>query len=389
MQRVYRQLEHLALPTTSANQRVLVVADPQAYELTGARERLAPMLESAEATVFSGVSPNPTLDDVQQAVSAFEATQPSAIVAIGGGSAIDLAKATSLFGAQPYSADSNHGAPCLSIEAAWHPRAIPLVAIPTTAGTGSEATHFAVVYREGVKHSLAHPSLLPDVVVLDETLTASMPRATAAASGLDAVAQAIESMWSIRATEQSIDTAEQALRMGLRHLVAAVNTQARQARRGMLDAAYLSGKAINVSRTTAAHALSYTLSSRHGIPHGMAVAVWLGPLMRLNGRADATNVTHPGGVEHLRAVLRRIASAFDLGSDLPDAMDAAADRWENLAREVGCPTTLGEWGVNEEAEIDHIVESVNEQRLANNPRTLSLADLRKLVRGVLAAAPRA
>src|SRR5690606_25840825 len=137
----------------------------------------------------------------------------------------------------------------------------PLLAVPTTAGTGSEATHFAVVYIDGVKHSLAHPLLRPDLVILDPLLTYAMPPGLTAATGLDALSQGIEALWAVGATTKSVGYAARAVELAAGALETAVIAPDRTARRAMMEAAHASGLAIDISKTTAPHALSYAIST--------------------------------------------------------------------------------------------------------------------------------
>ena len=150
-----------------------------------------------------------------------------------------------------------------------------LIAIPTTSGSGSEATHFAVVYVGGEKFSVAHPIyMLPNVVVLNPSLTYSMDSYQTALSGVDAFAQAMESYWSVNSTEESKKYSIEALELIIEHLPLAVNYND-NSRDIMLHAANLAGKAINIAKTSGAHAISYVLTSKFNIPHGQAVALTL------------------------------------------------------------------------------------------------------------------
>src|SRR5262249_51347864 len=140
-------------------------------------------------------------------------------------------------------------------------RGLPLVAIPTTAGSGSEATPFAVLYVGHVKHSIAGPAMLPDVAIVDPSLTDSMSPALTAVTGMDAFSQAVESYWCIHSTERSKAYARRAIALVLEHLEVAVTAPREENRRAMSKAAHLAGRAIAITKTTGAHALSYPLTS--------------------------------------------------------------------------------------------------------------------------------
>jgi len=252
----------------------------------------------------------------------------------------------------------------------------PLIAIPTTAGTGSEATHFAVAYVDGEKYSVADASLLPDYAIVDPLLTHSLPAGVTAATGLDAFCQGIESIWAVGATDESIDYATNAVRCALRNLVRATREPTPEARLGMCQSAYLAGKAINISKTTASHALSYPLTSKHRIPHGIAVALTLSPMLAYNAQVTEEDCIDPRGAEH---VLDRISMIVQLLGAASVA--EACERIEKLVSDVGCPISLAEAGIRGAGELRHIVSSVNAERISNNPRKTTPEALLQLLLG--------
>jgi alcohol dehydrogenase len=373
-QTVLTRIEDLAAILRIAGPtELLLVADRHAYAQSGASARLQPILVDYRVSIFSDFEPNP---EAAHAERCFEKLPPGGnltVIAIGGGSAIDMAKLICFLHA------GNR-----RTEAWWSqrenlvPRTARLIAIPTTAGTGSEATHFAVVYTAGVKHSVAHPSLLPDLVVLDPSLTYSLPPSITAATGLDAVTQAFESLWSRRATPESSDYAEQSLRIGLKHLAKAVTRPAPADRQAMLDAAHLSGKAINVSRTTAAHALSYKLTSRYGVPHGYAVALSLLALLRAP-RVATFSAEHDN---RLTTAMGTIYAAFAIHPTSHDAQTSLAAAWHELLTAVGCPTTLAACGLRNDEELTELARAANAERLANHPTPLTTDQLEQALKFV-------
>ena len=153
---------------------------------------------------------------------------------------------------------------------------LPLVAIPTTAGTGSEATHFSVVYIKDIKQSLSHPLIKPAVAIVDPQFTYNLPPFITACSGLDAFCQAIESYWSVNSSDESKKYAIDAIVKIKNNLIDAVKTSSKESRHELSIASNLSGKAIDITKTTAPHAISYPLTKLFNIPHGYAVALILG-----------------------------------------------------------------------------------------------------------------
>lgn len=357
---------------TRLSERVFIVVDRLAYSASGASERLPSYLEGRSVSWFDRFELNPKIEDVQRGVIQARQFEPDSILAIGGGTAIDLAKLIGAFHRQPNN-------PLAMIE--QNPPIItdstPVIAVPTTAGTGSEATHFAVVYVNGAKHSVAHPSLMPEYAIVDATLTHSLPARMTAATGLDAFCQAIESIWAVGATDESIGYATEALQLVWQHLVPATRSPTAEARRGMSLGSYLAGRAINISKTTASHAISYPLTSLHGIPHGMAVATTVGQMLVFNSDVTDEDCLDPRGAEHVRSRIDTILKLLD-ASDVIEG----CSRIRSMVAEIGCPSSFAEAGLVKETQIRRIVSSVNAERMSNNPRRTNSEILLKLLADV-------
>jgi alcohol dehydrogenase class IV len=318
--------------------------------------------------IFNGVKSNPDIPQVRAAMDCLGAIKPDAWLAIGGGTTIDLMKLVAAAASRRDSlVDMCVGRTAASRD---HGR---FVAVPTTAGTGSEATQFAVVYVEGLKYSVEHPTLLPDAAVLDPMLTQSLPPSVTAHTGLDALCQAIESLWSVRSTEPSRAWASEALQLAWRTLPTLARQPDAAARREMLTAAHLAGRAINLSRTTAPHAMSYALTIGYGVPHGAAVAMNIATLLRYNAAVTDADCADQRGTGHVRAVIEQIQRI--LGCDSPDQ---AGEALTSLVAALDCPTRLSQVGVTSDAQIASLVEQINAQRLGNNPRRITPDNQREL-----------
>ena len=338
--------------------KLFLVVDESAYTASGANKCLEPYLHSQSVTRFSNFELNPKLHDIERGVQLMRETNPDVVIALGGGTAIDLGKLVGTLATQDGSArDIIIGRDRIQQTSP------PLVAIPTTAGTGSEATHFAVAYVDREKYSVAHPSMLPAYAIVDPTLTLSLPADITAATGLDAFCQAVESIWAVGATDESVAYATDALRLAFQQLPNAVNKPTVDARRSMCRAAHLAGKAINISKTTSSHALSYSITENYGVPHGIAVALTLSPMLAYNAQVSAADCNDPRGPRHVLDRIRLIL-------DLLEAEDVATGcgKIENLIARVGCLHSLQELGIETDASILQIVNQVNAHRLSNNPR---------------------
>ncbi|AWT60076.1 MAG: Phosphonoacetaldehyde reductase [Candidatus Moanabacter tarae] len=352
--------------------KVFLVADEPAYDVSGAANELETLFADYGIDRFSGFKPNPKLEDIQRGIQQFCGSNPDVLIAVGGGTAIDLAK---LIGTL-----ANHQAdPRKMITGLYNieKNGPPLIAIPTSAGTGSEATHFAVAYVDSQKYSVADSRLLPSHVVIDPRLTHSLPAGITAASGLDAFCQSVESIWAVGATDESIRYASESVHLALANLLHCVQHPTPEARMAMCRAAYLSGKAINISKTTAPHAISYAITTRFGLPHGLAVALTLGEILKFNASVRSTDCTDPRGAGHVQA---RIAFLLEL-LDQPTA-ERAAGRIQSLMESVGAPLQLRDAGILVEDEFTWIAEQVNVERLSNNPRKLAHRDIEKILQKI-------
>lgn len=294
------------------------------------------LLAHVDVRLYPHIEPNPRYEAVMNACGELEGLDYDHIIAWGGGSVMDFAKAFRYYGT------------CST----------PLIAIPTTAGTGSEATQFAVIYKDGVKQSIDEPSLLPECVILDSQFCENAPRRLKACCAMDAYCQAIESYWACRATQESRGYALKALNLCRECLVQAVNSNDSVANEQMLAASHFAGKAINISRTTAAHALSYKITSAYGIPHGHAVALCMTNLFPIN--------------------LRCLDDPSPLLTALGVASDGFPGHFRQLLQQIGLETNLQSLGITSATAI---VDAVNLQRLANNPRPLSRTDLLRILVG--------
>ena len=352
--------------------RVFLVTGNASYTASGLDAALRAALPADTILRFSEFSENPKIEDVAGGVAALRSDRFDVVVGAGGGSAIDMAKLVNLFAHQRVEPRQ-----LLDRSAKLEHRGLPLVAIPTTAGSGSEATHFGVLYVDGVKHSIASPAMLPTFAIVDPALTRSLPPRLTAITGMDALAQAIESYWCVHSTEESKSYARRAISLVLDHLAAAVRRPSDVDRRAMSKAAHLAGRAINVSRTTGPHALSYALTAHYGIRHGHAVALTLGEFFVFNRGVSDRDVTDARGAGYVRGAIDDLAAQMGCR----DAAECRS-RLHELMHSIGLPTRLGELGISAGEAVNLVAENVNVERLRNNPRAMTAEQLHELVAGV-------
>ena len=283
------------------------------------------------------------------------------MLAIGGGSVIDTAK---LLGSLP---KQQHDA--FSIITGMEkitPEGTPLVGVPTTSGSGSEATQYSTVYYEKDKYSVCHPSLVPAYVILAPELSSSLPAKLTAITGLDAICQAIESLWAVNSDAKSVRFAKLALSFLLPTIRTAVQNPDKESRNAMICGAHYAGCAINISRTTAPHAYSYTLTSNYDIPHGHAVAVMLPVFLKLTAEAKAGDCRGEVGFELLQERLKLIYSNLG-GGDLGESLNF----WQQLLKDFGLGGNLSSLGIKKRQDLEMIASNVNLERLGNHPTRLN------------------
>jgi alcohol dehydrogenase class IV len=370
----WRALENLPrLVRDTGATRVLLVCGARSLPASGADRVLPRLGGTTDVLRWSDFRPNPNAADLAMGLAVLRRVRPDLVLGIGGGSAMDMAKLLCAFAGTGEAELDRAIRAGRSVDT----RREGLVLVPTTCGSGSEATSFAVVYLGSVKYSVAGAALRADEVVLDPALTVSSSRHQRAASGLDAVAHAIESLWAVAATARSRRYARMALRLLLPAIEPFVQAPGEPTARAMTIGSHLAGRAIDISRTTAAHALSYGLTTRHGISHGHAVALVLGPIIQAHAEATP-GMLRPGvcSDRHARA-LATILTA--LGASSPSD---ARDRFVALATRLGLPMRLTEAGVDHD-DLRALAEDVNLERLGNNPipfTTDGLTDLLELSR---------
>ncbi len=315
-------------------QRALIFTGKRTFALYS--HQLLPYIACAY-DVVDDFEINPKKHQVDEIIEKYNHRDYQMIIAFGGGSPIDFAKLYKYFST------------C----------ALPLVAIPTTAGTGSEATQFAVYYEDGEKQSLDLPSVLPEYAIVDYRLLLHAPHYLKACTAIDAYCQAIESYWAVQSTEESRSYAKRAILLAKDCIESFVVTQSEDAAKDMAMASNLAGKAINISRTTAAHALSYKFTSMYGLPHGHAVALSMADLFEANHSCDEVTCIDARGVKHVKSCLEDILSLL--------ATSNFRTYWRKLLNNLGLSTDFSELGISDKVAL---IKGVNKDRLKNNPKNL-------------------
>lgn len=339
---------------------ILLVTGKNSFFDSGAFDKLEPILSPFKYIRFYDFEDNPQVKDVERGIELFDSHSCDLIIAVGGGSTIDMAKLINIFHPKkgdisPYILSGETGT-----------KVVPFVALPTTSGTGSEATHFAVAYVNKNKYSVASNHLLPDLVIIDPTLTFSAPPYLTAVTGLDAFAQAIESLWSVNSSDESQKYSLNAVKIIWDSLPSAVIEKSKKARLRMSEASHLAGKAINIAKTTAPHAFSYPFTSSFHIPHGHAVSLTLPYFLRYNFHVSQSDCNDPRGSSYVRSKVLELLSCMDASN-----IDTGVQKMERFIENLGVDLKLSKLGISPNQMKTEIIDKVNIERLNNNPRIVN------------------
>ena len=307
--------------------------------------------------VFSDFSPNPVYEDVCKGIDLFQITKCDTVVAVGGGSAIDVAKCIKL----AVLAEEGNAAiipPLVSKRLPIDGTKIPFIAIPTTAGTGSESTHNAVMYYEGAKQTVTNDGILPDYAILEPSVLKTLPLYQKKCTMMDALCQGIESWWSVNSTEESYEYSRKTIELIMANWRKYIFENDEKAAAQIMLASNYGGRAINITATTAAHAMSYKITSLYKFPHGHAVAVCLPEIWEYM-IAHMEQCLDKRGQGYLNAIFNDIAHA--IGVESPTE---AITLFRGMMKDMDLANPQG---INRKEELAVLSTSVNPVRLKNNP----------------------
>lgn len=337
-----------------------IVRGRQSYVSSGAEIFINTNISRNCVTEFFDFSVNPKFEDVENGLELFKSKGHSAIIAIGGGSVIDMAKLIRFF----YSFKG-------SIEDGCYTQIndiIPLIAIPTTAGTGSEVTQFAVVYKHNIKYSVENQMILPNFAIVDPIFTYNYPKYLTACSGIDALSQSIESYWNIHSTEESERYAIEAIQCIWHSLPSVIQNNSEPDRVKLTLGSYLAGKAINLTKTTAVHAMSYPFTTYYGYPHGHAVALSLPFFMQYNYLCEEDEY-RGFSFEYHNEKMENIFKIIGVDNALK-AKKTTIEFIQRIGLNFDLPSSF---------DVNVIVAGINDKRVSNNPRFFSGSNVYEVI----------
>lgn len=349
--------------------KVMLITDKDLIKF-GVAAKVEEVLKGAEIPyeIFSDIKPNPTIKNVLDALAAFQASGADCIVALGGGSSIDTAKAVGVINNNPEFIDVRS----LEGVAPTKNRAVPTFALPTTAGTAAEVTINYVITDEENKKKMVcvDPNDIPMCAVIDCELMMSMPKGLTAATGMDALTHAIESYITPGAWTMSDMFEEKAIELIHKHLYNAVqNGQDVEAREGMAEAQYIAGMGFSNVGLGIVHSMAHPLGAFYDTPHGVANALLLPYVMEYNADSPA------------RAKYLGIAKAMGVdttGMSVDEGVKAAIEAVKALSISINIPQRLSEIGVKKEDLHDLAIAAFNDVCTGGNPRPTSVEEIEAL-----------
>mgnify|MGYP001479003657 FL=1 len=320
--------------------------------------------------IFSDFENNPKYEDIIKGLELFKKNRHDVIISYGGGSSIDVSKLIKYFSC--IDNKNNREGNLLQIKGENYNRAMQKdiihIAIPTTCGSGAEATKFAVMYYQNKKYSVEHQALLPKYVIIDPYVFMKLPDKILASSIMDSLAQGIESYWSINSTEESQVYSKKCIGLVMQNYLKAFEERDINSLYNLSKASNFSGKAINIAKTTAPHAMSYVLTNKYNIPHGQAVMMILPYVYEFNAEMEG-ELKEKRGKDHLKKVFEELNSLLNITSS-----KEIKEKLINMMTALNLETKLSEI-TPEEINVEELVNSINLERLNNNPLKINKTEI--------------
>lgn len=356
MQKIIEGIANLPEILRESGCRNLFLVVDSSYPFLNIREAVE-SLPVENKVKFSDFTPNPLYEQVSNGIELFKSSHCDSILAVGGGSAIDVAKCIKL----AVLAEEGTAAiipPLVSVRVAVDGSRIPFIAVPTTAGTGSESTHNAVMYYDGAKQTVTNDGILPDYAVLEPSVLKTLPLYQKKCTMMDALCQGIESWWSVNSTDESKAYSRKAVELVMANWREYIFNNQDQAASNIMLAANYAGRAINIAQTTAAHAMSYKITSIYKLPHGHAVAVCL-PEIWDYMTCHMDRVIDGRGEKYLDNTFNDIVGSIGAGS-----VNQAVSIFRGMMKEMELANPVSSCKAED---LEILSGSVNPVRLKNNP----------------------
>jgi len=345
--------------------KIFLLTGQKSYYLSGANKIFEKLIKHKNVKIFFKSSPYPEIKELKKLINQIKNFNPDLIIAVGGGSVIDYAKIANLQGIE-----ENFEKKIKNNSYKIHKKISTILAIPTTAGSGAEVTTNAVIYIDKIKYSVEGKELKPDTHFLIPELIIKNPKKLKSSAGFDAISQAIESMISLKSSNQSLVYATESLNLSLANYLKFIKKPSLNNCKNMSLAAMLSGKAISISKTTAPHALSYPFTSLYNISHGHAVSLTLEKFLKFNFFNSKRSLSNFNLNDRYKKIFKifKVSNIYELENYL-----------QNLKKEARLVDDFKKLKINIKSEYNNIIDGVNMLRLKNNPIKLNKIDIKGIL----------
>lgn len=345
--------------------KIFILCGKESFIKSGAKKILNLILKKKSTYIYYKKSPYPEILELKKIIYSIKKFSPDLIIAVGGGSVIDYGKIANFLEIK--------GNVNLDIKNSTYKikkTNTKLLAIPTTAGSGAEVTSGAVIYINKIKYSVENEKIKPDFFFLIPSLVINAPNKIKSSSGFDAIAQALESLISKRSNTKSKNFAKKSLEISLKYYLEFLKNPNNDNTSAMCLAANLAGKAINISKTTAPHAVSYPFTSLFNISHGHAVSLTLNKFLKFNYKYMSLSNCDFNLKERYNLIFRLT------GSENINYLDQFL---VNIKKKAGLEQNFNKLKINISRSYPKILSAINDQRLANNPIKLKKKDIKKIL----------
>ncbi len=344
--------------------KIFILCGKNSFVNSGAENFLNKIINK-EKKIFFKKSKIPIIEELIEIIKEIKNFEPDLFLAIGGGSVIDYAKIANVIDVSPDLPRliKNYSYP-------FNKRYTNLAVIPTTAGSGAEVTSNAVIYVDGIKYSFESELLLPDYFFLIPDFLISSPKIIKASAGFDAIAQALESLISVKSNNESVEYASKSLKVSINSFVSFINNPNMKNAAEMSIASNLAGKAINISKTTAPHAASYPFTSLFNISHGHAVALFFEKFFQFNYE----NLNDSKTTFDLK-------KRFDLMFKLLEVtnINTFSSKISMIKKKANLEDDMFKLNINIKEKSEDILRGINLLRLGNNPIKINRQDIIKII----------
>ncbi len=344
--------------------KIFILCGKNSFATSGAENLFSKIIKKEKKFYFKN-SEIPVLDELINIIKEFKNFKPDLFLAIGGGAVIDYAKIANIVDIRSDLTEliKNYSYP-------FKKKYTKLAVVPTTAGSGAEVTSNAVIYLDKIKYSFESELLIPDHFFLIPEFLISAPQKIKASAGFDAIAQALESLVSVKSNNQSVDYATKSLKVSVNSFISFLNDPSLKNAAEMSIASNLAGKAISISKTTAPHAASYPFTSLYNISHGHAVGLFFEKFFKFNYE----NLNYSETSFNLKKRFDLIFSLFNV-SDI----NTFSSKISLIKKKANLEDDLIKLNINIKENSTNILKGINLLRLGNNPVKITGKDIIKII----------